>query len=290
MRGVYVVKLKWIALFLAAFLFTGCLGGTGGSPTATVGLYMADTHGLMPLSAEADVSQIDEIWVTINRIEAKRDGHWEVIAKLSGGAKVNLFDLQAQAQLLVEKSIPAGRYSEFRLVLNEDAGANYVVLRDGTEAVLKVPSGKLQVKNVDIVVQADTVVELIFDINAAQFVARGENGFIVNPAQVLKILDGDLLGSLDFRLELPRFILEELDGVLGDLTVGFSVRRNGVARPFAELVFENGILEFSLERLLPGTYEVSAFVRYKDQFHWELEAEKIIVEPGSNLWSKEIPG
>ena len=155
MRGVYVVKLKWIALFLAAFLFTGCLGGTGGSPTATVGLYMADTHGLMPLSAEADVSQIDEIWVTINRIEAKRDGHWEVIAKLSGGAKVNLFDLQAQAQLLVEKSIPAGRYSEFRLVLNEDAGANYVVLRDGTEAVLK--RRQAAGKERDIVVQADTV-------------------------------------------------------------------------------------------------------------------------------------
>ena len=50
-----------------------------------------------------------------------------------------------------------------------------------------------------------------------------------------------------------------------------------VSHPFAELflAYRN-----FLSNALPGTYEVSAFVRYKDQFHWELEAE-IIVEPGS---------
>lgn len=285
------MKRRWITLVLAAAFLTGCLGGISASPTATMGLYVADTGELMSQSMQDDGLEFDQVWVTINSIEAKRNGQWEVIAKLSGsGAKVDLLDLQAQAHLLLEKAIPAGHYSEFRLVLSEKAGDSYVVFRDGTKEALKVPSGKLQIRNIDLVAQADTVVELIIDIDTSQFIVRGDNGLIVNPARAIRMLEGGYLGSLDFRLELPGFILDELAGLINDLTVGFSVKRSGSERPFAELAFENGILKFSLDRLLPGTYEVSAFVSYREQFRWDLQPEKIIVKPGPNTFIKKIPG
>ena len=219
------------------------------------------------------------MWGSLARVEAKRDGRWEVMAEFSrDDGQVNLMDLQFQAQLLDERIVPAGRYTEFRLVLDNSHGVkNHVILADGTEVELKVPSSTLMIKDIDMIVAEGTVKQLVIDIDLERFVRRGESGkgFIVNPAQTIRLLEKDDFGSLYLKVEISDELLKELDGFMADLEVGFKITRLGENVPITEVVFDNGVLELSVDALLPGQYEVSAFIRWRD---YELSFESKIVE------------
>lgn len=279
-----MVKFRIIAVMAMALMLAGCVGGSSGNPTATVGLYIAgtgwDSFGDLAAQADAvDLTSIQSVWVSLARVEAKRDGRWEVMAEFSrDDGQVNLMDLQFQAQLLDERIVPAGRYTEFRLVLdNSHEVKNHVILADGTEVELKVPSSTLMIKDIDMIVAEGTVKQLVIDIDLERFVRRGESGkgFIVNPAQTIRLLEKDDFGSLYLKVEISDELLKELDGFMADLEVGFKITRLGENVPITEVVFDNGVLELSVDALLPGQYEVSAFIRWRD---YELSFESKIVE------------
>lgn len=66
------MKARLAAVMLAVLLAAGCVGTGGGQPTATMGLYLADTR-----TGGAGVRHdVSEIWITITEIQGERDGRW----------------------------------------------------------------------------------------------------------------------------------------------------------------------------------------------------------------------
>lgn len=272
------MKARLAAVMLAVLLAAGCVGTGGGQPTATMGLYLADTR----TGGAGVLHDVSEIWITITEIQGERDGRWEVVAEVAPSAgRINLLDLGLQARLLRETRVPAGKYSRFRLVLSEADGAQKVVAKDGREFSLTVPGGKLEVKSDDVAVAPQAVVELVLDIDADQFVLRNETdaGFVVNPNFAARLLNKDALGSISVRVELPPMLREMLDEILPDLTITLMVARAADGLPINEVALSEGVLEATFDVLLPGEYSVTAVVAWQGH-RWELRSSVIKIDPG----------
>jgi ribosomal protein L24 len=111
---------------------------------------------------------------------------------------INLLELTDSTTTLVsDAAIPAGEYSQMRLVLTND---NTLVFDDGTTADLKTPSAqqsgfKIQIPGFEIDEEGD-VVDLTLDFDASQSVVdRGNAGYLLKPvvkAETIEFSDADL--------------------------------------------------------------------------------------------------
>jgi hypothetical protein len=169
------------AAVAAALLATGCGGGIGGT-----GAEM----GTLRASVTDAPSCYEEVNVTIRAVRVHQssgaeddDAGWSEIA-VEPAKRVNLVTLtNGVLEELGEASLPAGKYTQLRLVLaendNADPLANSVVPIGGTETALATPSAaqsglKL---NVDIDVEADKVADVVLDFDACKSVVpRGNSG------------------------------------------------------------------------------------------------------------------
>lgn len=125
------------AVFAVAWCVAGC-GGGGSSATAPAALDAS--HGNLALALiDAPSTQVSSIFVTVAdvRVHSAQSGWTEVY---QGGLTFDLLTLKSQAAGLGIVSLPAGSVDQIRLVLDPN-GPQYVVLPDGTQAPLKVPSG-----------------------------------------------------------------------------------------------------------------------------------------------------
>jgi hypothetical protein len=232
------------ALALAAFV-ASCGGGGGGSGgSGTLGVSLTDTPAC----------GFDEVNVTVNKVRVHKSGSaspndagWSEII-LSPARKINLLALtNGILEDLGQVPLPAGHYTQLRLVLDPNTGnslANSVVPTGGnTEISLDTPSavqsGIKLVNEFDVV--AGQRVDLVLDFNACKSVVTKGNGkYALKP--VIKVVPTVANGIHGY-----------IDPTLVGSNVMITAQQNGNIVG-ATVPDANG--EFFLARLEPGNYDV----------------------------------
>jgi hypothetical protein len=131
---------------------------------------------------------------------ADDDAGWRTVASIpASDRRVNLLTLtNGVIKALGEAELPAGTYTQLRLILDENTGgsppfANSVVPTGGSEQPLQTPSGQQSglKLNVDITVPAGQVADVVLDFDACKSVVRAGNSgrYLLKPVvSVLPVL------------------------------------------------------------------------------------------------------
>jgi hypothetical protein len=167
----------------AAMGLTAC-GGGGGDVNATAG----SNGSLRVALTDAPACGYDAVNVTIKSLRVNQSGTagdndsgWSEMV-LTPPRRVNLLNLtNGVLEELGQTPLPAGKYTQLRLVLadNDNANplANSVLPTGGAEVALKTPSGQQSgVKaNVNIDVAANKMADFVVDFNACKSVVSAGN-------------------------------------------------------------------------------------------------------------------
>lgn len=249
-RGTAKAGSALVALLVSAFL--AACGGGGGSANSggsgTLGVSLTD----------APACGFDAVNVTVRQVRVHQSsdasgtaGGWSEIT-LQPARKINLLALtNGVLEYLGETALPAGHYTQLRLVLAaNDASSperNSVVLSSGApagEVALTTPSAvQTGIKLVhEFDVAAGQRVELVLDFDACKsIVARGNGSYLLKP--VLKVVPTALNG-----------ISGHVDAALLGSNVLISAQRNGAVVRSTTPQAPSGA--FLLARLDPGDYDV----------------------------------
>jgi hypothetical protein len=229
-------------------LLAGCGGGGDGGGSGTLGVSLTDSPAC----------GFDEVNVTVSKVRVHQSGDasenaggWSEIT-LSPARKINLLDLtNGVLESLGETALPAGHYTQLRLVLVANNGSsatnNSIVLTSGTpagEIALITPSavqsGIKLVHEFD--VAAGLRVDLVLDFDACKsVVALGNGDYLLKP--VIKVIPTELNGINGF-----------VDASLLGSNVTVSAQLNGTVVRSTVPVASTG--SFFLARLAPGNYDV----------------------------------
>jgi len=250
MNGIerYLNPLRWFAALVLAAFVAGCGGGGGGGDgggTGTLGVSLTD----------APACGFDAVNVSVSKVRAhvsgdasEDSGGWAEIT-LSPVRKINLLDLtNGVVETLGETTLPAGHYTQLRLVLVANTGSsqtsNSVVLSGapGEEIPLTTPSAVQS--GIKLINEFDVApgqrVDLVLDFDACKSVVRRGNGsHLLKP--VIKVIPTVLNG-------INGFVDTSLSNVMVSAQVGGTVVRSTVPNTSTG--------EFSLARLAPGNYHV----------------------------------
>ncbi|WP_119154465.1 DUF4382 domain-containing protein [Caldimonas tepidiphila] len=235
-------------------------GGGGGSGGGEGTLRMALT--------DAPACGFEEVNVTVERVRVHQSGSanegaagWQEIV-LSTPKRVNLLELQnGVLEELGSTRLPAGRYTQLRLVLAADGAAvngrpaHSVKPVNGTEMVLETPSA-LQSglkMNADIEVAPNQVADFVLDFDACKSVVSRGNSGRYNLKPVVSILP---------RVTSPGLAVQgRVAAPLGG-TATVSLQRNGVvvrstvAMADNPATPENEAGRFLLSPVPAGSYEL----------------------------------
>ncbi len=240
----------WLMALLLSASLAGC-GGGGGSGAAV------GASGTLGVSlTDAPACGFDAVNVTVAQVRVHQsdaasdsDSGWSEIT-LSPARKINLLDLtNGTLDFLGETAVPAGHYTQLRLVLAANTGSsvsNSVVLSStpGTEIALRTPSavqsGLKLVHGFD--VAAGQRLDLVLDFDACKsVVALGNGGFLLKP--VIKVIPSELNGINGF-----------VDQALLGRNVMVSAQVDGTVVRSTSPDLTTGA--FFLARLEPGNYAV----------------------------------
>ncbi|OGB02013.1 MAG: hypothetical protein A3E79_13510 [Burkholderiales bacterium RIFCSPHIGHO2_12_FULL_61_11] len=238
--------LQNLKLALGGLLVAGLAACGGGSTPAPGTLSVAMT--------DAPSCGYDEVNVTVNEVRVhqsasagEKDEGWAKII-LNPARKINLLDLTNGAlEQLGETPLAAGHYTQLRLVLDANAGANSVVLTDDTtktEISLETPSAMQS--GLKLINQFDVAsgqrVDLVLDFDACKSIVKRGNGvYALKP--VIKVVPTVLNG-------INGFINTSL---LADHVL-VTAQQNGTI--FGSTAPNATTGEFYLARLAPGNYDV----------------------------------
>lgn len=173
---------------LGGLLLTGLVACGGGS---------ADSGTLRLALTDAPACGYDAVNVTIQKVRVHQsnsatdtDNGWSEIV-LSPVKRVNLLDLtDGVLEELGQTSLPAGKYTQLRLVLADNDSAyppanSVMPTGGGGEVALQTPSGEQSgVKtNIDIDVEAGKTADFVLDFNACKsvVVAGGSGQYLLKP-------------------------------------------------------------------------------------------------------------
>ena len=226
---------------------TGGTGGTGGA-LGTLRVSMTDAP-----SCGYDAVNISVQKVRVHRSAAAGDADagWSEVA-LSPARRVDLLTLTNGVLLeLGQTALPAGKYTQLRLVLGSNGSAtpfaNSVVPSGGSETALDTPSGQQSgVKlNVDITVEPDKIADFVLDFDACKSVVRrGSSGrFSLKPviAAIPRLSDAGqrIVGFVDPAIALGSTVV--------------SVQSNGTV---VRSTPPDATGRFVLYPVAPGTYDL----------------------------------
>lgn len=192
MKLKHLISSSWVAAIL---LLGGCGGGGGiggtGSPMGTLGFSMTD----------APACGYDEVNITIEKIRvhqsataADSDAGWSEIV-LTPARRVDLLGLtNGVLEELGQTAVPAGKYTQLRLVLAANSPAvpfaNSVVPTGGVETALTTPSAQQSglKLNADMVVPAGQVADFVLDFDACKSVVKAGNSGRYNLKPVITVI------------------------------------------------------------------------------------------------------
>lgn len=193
-------NLKPVLCILALASLTACGGGSSGgvdssgSGSSTVN-GDSDTGTLRLALTDAPACGFDTVFVTIQKVRVHKssdandiDGGWSEIV-LNPAKKVDLLSLtNGKLEDLGQTVLPAGKYTQLRLVLAENNGAPFANSAKPTgesEVALQTPSGQQSglKTNIDITVAANTTSDFVIDFDACKsIVAAGGSGkYLLKP-------------------------------------------------------------------------------------------------------------
>jgi len=240
----------------ASVLLAACGGGAGGvvvggSPSGTV-----TSEGALQLSmTDSPTCGYDSVNVTVQKVRVNQsstagdlDAGWSEIV-LTPPKRVDLLTLtNGLLTDLGRTTLPAGHYSQMRLVLaaNDAANplANSVVPTGGSEVALSTLSGQQPglTMNIDIAVAVAQMADFVLDFNACESVVpAGPSGsYLLNP--VVSVIG------------------RYFSGVLGYVDSSLSNSMTSVSAQQAGVVFKSTVPDstgrFLLQPVAPGTYNV----------------------------------
>lgn len=204
---------------------SGCGGGGDGGISGT---------GVMRLSlTDAPACGYDEVNVTIEKVrvhqssDAAEDASgWSEVV-LDPPRRVDLLTLtNGVLEELGQTSLPAGRYTQMRLVLAANGGAtplaNSVVPTGGAETALTTPSGQQSglKLNVQMDVAANQVADFVIDFDACKSVVRRGNSGQYNLKPVISVTP--LLSDAGLR------VIGYVDPAIANASTTVSVQQAGV--------------------------------------------------------------
>lgn len=179
----------------AAMLFIGC-----GSDSSVSTNTQNGTFKMHLTDAPGDYEAVN---VTFAEISANIDGEW--ITVQSNAQTVNLLEWNnGKSMVLGEADIPAGQYSQVRLIID-----NATVVKDGQTHTLDVPSGaqsglKL---NTNFEVVSGSTYELLLDFDANRSVVEtgASNKFILKPTirTAPLAITGSISGTVSSTANVP---------------------------------------------------------------------------------------
>lgn len=193
-------NLKPVLCILALASLTACGGGSSGgvdssgSGSSTVN-GDSDTGTLRLALTDDPACGFDTVFVTIQKVRVHKssdandiDGGWSEIV-LNPAKKVDLLSLtNGKLEELGQTVLPAGKYTQLRLVLAENNGAPFANSAKPTgesEVALQTPSGQQSglKTNIDITVAANTTSDFVIDFDACKsIVAAGGSGkYLLKP-------------------------------------------------------------------------------------------------------------
>ncbi len=189
-----------LSLVVGLFLFTACDSSNDGVVEGRMNLRLTD----------APIDNVAEVNVTIERINLVREdgdddadgGDDDEVERGDDGivpvfkpdepVTINLLELtDSTTTLITDAAIPAGEYSQMRLVLTNE---NSIVLDDGTTQGLQTPSAqtsgyKIRIPGFEIDEEGD-VVDLTLDFDASRsLVLRGNGEYLLKPVVVVENID-----------------------------------------------------------------------------------------------------
>jgi hypothetical protein len=217
-----------IAAAAAALLIAGCGGGgIGGSGSA-------GTMGTLNVSiTDAPACGYDAVNVSVQKVRvhqsagaADSDSGWSEVV-LSPAKRVNLLALtNGVLENLGQTALPAGKYTQLRLVLADNSSAtplaNSVVPTGGAETALDTPSAAqsgLKI-NLDLDVAADKIADLVLDFDACKSVVRRGNSGQFNLKPVVTAIPA--LSDAGLR------VVGYVDPSIGTATTSVSVQTAGM--------------------------------------------------------------
>lgn len=187
--------LRWVVLAGAGAMLAACGGGGGGdqAPVASMGtVRVALTDAPSCKIGNDDLAKVN---VTVERVrihesgdDIPMSGRWYDI-DVNPARKINLLDLtNGRLEELGTLPIPAGTYTQVRLVLSPNVGnstANSVVLVGQTaEIPLRTPSAAQSGLKIirPFTVAPNSLADLVIDFDACRsIVALGNGGFLLKP-------------------------------------------------------------------------------------------------------------
>ncbi len=236
-------KLVLGGLLVAGLAACGGGGGSGSADSGTLRLAMTD----------APACGYDAVNVTIQKIRVNQsssasdtDAGWSEVV-LNPAMRVNLLDLtNGVLAELGQTPLPAGKYTQLRLVLADNGGANppanSVVLTNGTEVALKTPSGQQSglKANIDIDVAANQLADFVLDFDACKsVVAAGNSGqYLLKP--VVTVIPRYVSGVGGF-----------VDATLANGNTSVSLQQGGVV---VKATMPDSTGKFLLQPVAPGNY------------------------------------
>lgn len=224
-------------------------GGGGGETTASSG-------SLRLALTDAPSCGFDKVNVTIQKVRvhqsaaaAETDTGWSEVV-LSPPVKVDLLSLtNGVLAELGQTPLPAGKYTQLRLVLAENGSsapfANSVLPTGGTtELALRTPSGQQSglKTNVNIDVAANQLADVVLDFDACKSIVTAGNSGNYNLKPVLTVIPRLLSG-------VQGYVAPSLAN--GNTTV--ALQQNGVT---LRSTTPDSTGRFLLQPVLPGSYSV----------------------------------
>jgi len=243
-----------LALFaIGAIILAGCGGGDDGDARMRVML------------ADLPMSDVSEVHVHIVRIEVVGDGGPIVLLDDAHiPDDIELTALAANPILLGQPVIPAGTFTQVRLIVSSAQGANWVRTTDGERHDLFIPSGAqtgTKLVTGQFTLDPGEVATLLLDFNAAASVHQaGASGlWIMRPTVAASVVPvgelafGSIAGTVLDDEGQPLAVAEgEVLGVFIETPFG--------AIALAEVAPEDG--SFEIPALLAGAYDLR--IRYAD--------------------------
>jgi hypothetical protein len=183
-----------LALAVISGQLSGCGGGSSSSPpTGTLKMSLSDKQSD---AFQKLVISIKEVRVVPAGLEASADNDpaLPVVASYSSPLQVDVLTLKFLLQSLGHVTVPAGSYSQIRLILADNVvgtePVNYLVLKSdtsGTKIPVKTPSGQTSGLKVSCLfdVRQDSPIEVVvdFDPNTA-IVETGNGKYIFKPTGI----------------------------------------------------------------------------------------------------------
>ena len=220
------IRLILAAAMTAALpLIPGCGGGGGIGGTA-------NDFGTMHLSiTDAPACGYDAVHVTIDKVRVHQgsaavdaDGGWSEVV-LAPAKRIDLLMLtNGVLEELGQTALPAGKYTQMRLVLASNSGgnplANSVTPTGAAETALTTPSAQQSgIKlNVDIDIVAGKVADFVIDFDACKSVVKRGNSGQYNLKPVVTVVP--VLS--DAGLRVVGYVAPSIAGVTTNVSVQFN--------------------------------------------------------------------